>query len=128
MIEFFIVDHPGRGQVMSDFGLSKVDDGVVFKPCPQSGGDDAAEADNGKKGEDELGPQGEVEESFQIFFKRHMKTVHSKMTYHYTGNPRLNKLESGYFIGVKRIVTVPDCACYRQHRNKREISSLQSDF
>ena len=106
MIEFFIVDHPGRGQVMSDFGLSKVDDGVVFKPCPQSDGDDAAEADNGKKGEDELGSQGEVEESFKNFFKRHLKTAQSKMNYHYTGNRKLNKLESRHFIWVKGVKTM----------------------
>ena len=113
---------------MSDFGLCKVDDGGVFKRCPQGDGDDAAEADNGQKGEDELGPQGEVEESFQNFFKSHREAAHSKMTYHYTGNPKLNKLESRPFLGAKGIVSVPDCMGCRQHRNGREIYSLRSDF
>jgi len=101
---------------------------VVFKPCPQGDGDDAAEADNGKKGEDELGPQGEVEESFQNFFKSHREAAHSKMTYHYTGNSQRNKSELRHFIGVNVIFSVPDCMGCRQHRNSREIYSLRSDF
>ena len=61
-VQPLLIDHPGRGQVVPDLGLGQRDDGLVLDPRADDEGQDAADDDDGEKTQDELAPQGQVEE------------------------------------------------------------------